>query len=445
MSWQNKIQDSFEKNTSEILQTLKSEFQLSFYLEAEASEFVRFSKSKVRQATSVDQAKVTLTLQSPTKISRMSFPMTSNQDEDRKRFQVYFGKAKQELEQLPENPFPVSFPATGTSHKKFEAQIPTAEFIIDKIKSDTQNDDFVGYLASGPMIRAIKNSSGTNHWYSTDIYFVDYSLFEGKNAVTATVAGSNWNEQEWQQSLNDSRTFLHQMRKTKKTLPKGDYKAYLAPSALAELISTACWGGFSHAAYKQGQSGLRLLFDGAQKFSQKFTAHDNFDLGLHQPFNSLGEMVPTKLCLIQDGIGQNLLVSSKSAKEYKVESTGSDESESPKSLEILPGHLKREDLFKQIGTGLFLSNLHYVNWSDPKTARMTGMTRYACFWVENGDIVAPLQDMRFDVSLYEIFGTGLVELTDFQETLVNNLTYESRGLGGKKLPGALIDGFKLTL
>ncbi len=445
MTWQNKIQDSFEKNTSDILKSLDPQLQLSFYLEAEASEFVRFSKSKVRQATTVDQSKVTLTLQSSKKISRICFPMTGAQDEDRKRFQVYFGKAKQELNQLPENPFPVSFPATGTSFKKFEAQTPTAEFIIDKIKTDTQSDDFVGYLASGPMIRAIKNSSGTNHWYSTALYFVDYSMFEGKNAVTATVAGSNWNEPEWQQSLKDSRTFLHQMRKPKKTLPKGDYRTYLAPSALAELISTACWGGFSHAAYKQGQSGLRLLFDGAQSFSQKVTAVDNFELGLHQPFNSLGEMVPTKLSLIQSGKGQKLIVSAKSANEYKVESTGGDESESPKSLEILPGHLKREDLFKEIGTGLFLSNLHYVNWSDPKTARMTGMTRYACFWIENGDIVAPLQDMRFDVSLYDILGSGLVELTDFQETLVNNLTYESRGLGGKKLPGALINGFKLTL
>lgn len=445
MTWQNKIHDSFEKNTSEILKDFSSQFQISFYLEAEASEFVRFSKSKVRQATSVDQSKVTLTLQSAKKISRICFPMSGQSDEDRRRFQVYFGKAKQELDQLPENPFPVSFPTTGTTHKKFEAQIPTAEFIIDKIKSDNQQDDFVGYLASGPMIRAIKNSTGTNHWYSTDIYFIDYSMFEGKNAVTATVAGSHWNEQEWQLSLKDSRTFLHQMRKPKKTLPKGDYKTYLAPSALAELISTASWGGFSHAAYKQGQSGLRLLFDGAQKFSKKLTAVDNYELGLHQPFNSLGEVVPTKLELIKQGQGQNLIVSAKSANEYKVESTGGDESESPKSLEILPGLLKREDLFKELGTGLYLSNLHYVNWSDPKTARMTGMTRYACFWIENGDIVAPLQDMRFDVSLYDIFGTGLVDLTDFQETLVNNLTYESRGLGGKKLPGALINGFKLTL
>lgn len=445
MTWQSNIQDSFEKNTTEILKNLDSQFQLSFYLEAEASEFVRFSKSKVRQATAVDQAKVTLTLQSSKKISRICFPMTGQPDEDRKRFQVYFGKAKQELDQLPENPFPVSFPSTGTTYKKFEAQIPTAEFMIDKIKSDTQADDFVGYLASGPMIRAIKNSSGTNHWYSTDLYFVDYSMFEGKNAVTATVAGSNWNESDWQQSLNDSRTFLHQMRKPKKVLPKGDYKAYLAPSAFAELISTASWGGFSHAAYKQGQSGLRLLFDGAQKFSSLFTAVDNYELGLHQPFNALGEIVPKNLNLIKEGKGQKLIVSAKSANEYKLDSTGGDESESPKSLEILPGHLKREDLCKQIGTGLYLSNLHYVNWSDPKTARMTGMTRYACFWVENGDIIAPLQDMRFDVSLYDIFGNGLVHLTQFQETLVNNLTYESRGLGGKKLPGALVNGFRLTL
>ena len=73
------------------------------------------------------------------------------------------------------------------------------------------------------------------------------------------------------------------------------------------------------------------------------------------------------------------------------------------------------------------------------------MTRFACFWVENGDIVAPINDMRFDVSLYDIWGDGLIDLTDFQNVSVNNLTYGSREFGGEKLPGMLIKDFKFTL
>lgn len=445
MSWKSNIQTSFETHSHLALKNCPAGLEVSFYLEGEASDFVRFSKSKVRQSTAVEQAKVTLTLQSDKKLTRIAFPMTGQMEEDRKRFLYYFGKAQSELPQLPDNPFRLNLASSGSTSKNQEAQTPTADFIISQVQKDTTQDDFVGYMASGPLLRGIINSKGTQHWYSTDIYFVDYSLFEDKNAVTANVAGSDWNQKSWEQSLSDSRGFLHQMRKPRKKLDRGEYRTYLAPGAVAELLSTACWGGFSQGAFRQGQSGLRLLHEGTEKFSNLVTLTDNYDLGLCQPFNSTGELVPQRLTLVEQGQNKNLITSSKSAAEYKVASTGADDYEMPLSLEMAPGTLSRQDVFKKIGTGLYLSNLHYVNWSDPKTARMTGMTRYACFWVENGDIVGPLHDMRFDVSLYDVFGKQLVELTNFQETMVNNLTYESRGLGGKKLPGALIDGFKLTL
>ena len=51
---------------------------------------------------------------------------------------------------------------------------------------------------------------------------------------------------------------------------------------------------------------------------------------------------------------------------------------------------------KKIDTGLYLGNLHYLNWSDNIGGRITGMTRYACFWVEDGEIVAPIENMRFE-------------------------------------------------
>jgi predicted Zn-dependent protease len=74
------------------------------------------------------------------------------------------------------------------------------------------------------------------------------------------------------------------------------------------------------------------------------------------------------------------------------------------------------------------------------------MTRYACFWVEQGEIVAPIEDMRFDESIYDCFGTeNLLALTDFQELDLATDTYERRSLGGKKIPGVLLDRFTLTL
>ena len=99
----------------------------------------------------------------------------------------------------------------------------------------------------------------------------------------------------------------------------------------------------------------------------------------------------------------------------------------------------------QLETGLYVSNLHYLNWSDHSTGRITGMTRYACFWVENGEIVAPIENLRFDESLYHFWGENLVNFTNFQEFIPEVDTYGSRQLGGRLVPGMLVEDFTYTL
>jgi len=76
---------------------------------------------------------------------------------------------------------------------------------------------------------------------------------------------------------------------------------------------------------------------------------------------------------------------------------------------------------------------------------MTGMTRFACFWVENGRIVAPISVMRFDDSLLRMFGDGLVALTQGAEPVPDNSTYGQRALRSITAPGAIVEGFRFTL
>jgi predicted Zn-dependent protease len=86
-----------------------------------------------------------------------------------------------------------------------------------------------------------------------------------------------------------------------------------------------------------------------------------------------------------------------------------------------------------------------LNWSDRQTGRITGMTRYACFWVETGEIIAPIENLRFDESLYRFWGENLVDLTNFQEFIPEVGTYDSRQLGGSLVPGMLVENFTYTL
>ena len=105
MSWKFKIQESFEKNSKLVFENLQGDEEASLSLDAEESDFVRFNKGKVRQTTSVEQAQASLILQTKTKMSKIAFPLTGNLDEDRKRCLLYLGKARQELEMLPDNPW----------------------------------------------------------------------------------------------------------------------------------------------------------------------------------------------------------------------------------------------------------------------------------------------------------------------------------------------------
>ena len=151
------------------------------------------------------------------------------------------------------------------------------------------------------------------------------------------------------------------------------------------------------------------------------------------------------LKLIVEGKAGAQLVGSRSAAEYGLTANGASGGESPTALNMAPGALPDSEILKQLGTGLYISNLWYLNYSDQPGARMTGMTRFATFWVENGEIQAPVSTMRFDDSAYSLLGSQLEALTEERELLLSASTYSQRATASALLPGALIRKLTLTL
>src|SRR5438132_10066201 len=109
------------------------------------------------------------------------------------------------------------------------------------------------------------------------------------------------------------------------------------------------------------------------------------------------------------------------------------------------GSLSKNDVLAKLGTGLYISNLWYLNFSDRPAGRITGMTRFATFWVENGKIVAPVTPMRFDDSVYRILGESLIDFTRERELLPDSSTYGERQTASARLPGALLKALRFTL
>jgi predicted Zn-dependent protease len=237
---------------------------------------------------------------------------------------------------------------------------------------------------------------------------------------------------------------LELLGKAQRTLEPGEYRAYLAPRALEEMTGLLSWDGFSAKARATRQSPLLRMEHGV-RLSPKVSLTENTRDGVAPHFQQDGFVKPGSVTVIAGGALREALVSPRSAKEYGLEANAANARESPESLDMAPGGLAFDDVLAALDTGLYIGNLWYLNFSDRSACRITGMTRFATFWVESGRIVAPLNPMRFDDTLYRMLGEKLVELTRDTELLLDASTYDGRTTASARLPGALLESLRFTL
>jgi predicted Zn-dependent protease len=286
---------------------------------------------------------------------------------------------------------------------------------------------------------------GQRNWHEVDLYNFDWSMhLEADKAVKGGYAGCDWDATAFEMRLADTAERLRLMREPARSMGPGEYRAYLAPQALEEITSLLQWDSFSARSRATRQSALMRLERGEQ-LSPKVTMTERTGAALAPRFQEEGYIRPEAVTLIDAGrIGESL-VSPRSAREYGLTPNGANARESPEALEIGPGDLIDEEVLTALDTGLYVGNLWYLNFSDKAAGRITGMTRFATFWVEKGRIVAPVTPLRFDDSLYRILGSELESLTRSRELLPSTSTYDERSITSSHLPGALLSSLRFTL
>ncbi|BAY63268.1 hypothetical protein NIES22_33540 [Calothrix brevissima NIES-22] len=427
-----------------IKKTATEEFTVK--LNSERSQFSRFNHAKVRQTGYVADGWIELTLMEEQRTSMRQFPFTGNWQIDWQTAYTALQELREEIRFLPVDPYLVLPSGNNTSREIHSGKLLANEAVVPTILELVADLDFTGIYAGGVVIQAYGDSQGQKHWFATDTFTLDYSLFKPSGqAVKGTFAGSNWDEAAYIKRIQEDKKQLELLSLKTKEIPRGNYKTYFAPAAVADLVNMLSWGGVSEADIQQGNSSLATLSREEKLLSPKFNLKENFQLGLVPRFNELGEMAAPELPIIAKGYLINSLVNSRTAKEYQKTANGANSYEGLRAPEVSQGNLAFEQILSSLDTGLYVSNLHYLNWSDRPTGRITGMTRYACFWVEKGEIIAPIENLRFDESLYRFWGDNLVDLTNFQEFIPEVGTYENRQLGGSLVPGMLVEDFTYTL
>jgi predicted Zn-dependent protease len=440
------LESSFDRVVAWLSHNCHPEEEFTLRLRGEVSQFIRFNRAKVRQTGMVQDGTIQLTLMRQERSGYIEFPVTGDVDIDLSAVRAAWEFIRTEVSQLPIDPHLVLPQGDARSREVHRGALLPPDTVVSTILPRVANLDFVGFYAGGTVLRGYADSQGQKHWFATDSYTLDYSLFTDTGAaVKGTLAGGEWNDLAYQQQIEESVERLRQLSHPPKTIERGKYRTYFAPAAAADLLGMLSWGGISEAALQQGRSCLGALQRQETILSPLLTIRENFERGLVPRFNELGEIAPPTLSLIEGGELINTLINARTGKEYGKVGNGANLGESLRSAEISPGNLTHDRILAELDTGLYVSNLHYLNWSDRPSGRITGMTRYACFWVEHGQIVAPIVNLRFDDSLYRFWGQNLLALTDTLEFIPDVDTYGSRQLGGSWVPGLLVSNFTYTL
>jgi predicted Zn-dependent protease len=439
-------QDAFFDLVDRLTEGLRGGEILFCNLTGESSDFARLNRSRMRQAGSLHRRSLDLSLISKGRRVEGGCDLAGSPAQDLPLARDLLGRLREGLSHVPEDPFLNYSTTPANSERSLGGDLPDAAEGISKLiaAAGEMDLDLVGIWASGDILTGLASSLGHRHWHRSTSFNLDWSCYlEKDKAIKASYGGFEWNAASLVEKLEGVRRGLELMARPARTIRPGRYRAYLAPEAVGELMDMLAWGGFGLKSHRTAQTPLMRLVEGERALDPRICIREEHGRGLAPGFTAEAFDKPERVDLIVGGRYRECLTDSRDGKEYGAPVNA--DAEYPESIALDAGEMPRPEVLERLGTGLYIGNLWYLNYSDRNDCRITGMTRFGTFWVENGEPVAPVAVMRFDDSLYGLLGDRLEGLTKERELLLSTETYDGRSTASSLLPGILVGGIDLAL
>lgn len=247
-----------------------------------------------------------------------------------------------------------------------------------------------GGYRTGAHFLAVANSAGLNAYHT----HTDAEL----HATALGEKGSGWAEQVSESVTNvdvqatASRALaIGRAAQDPKPIEPGKYDVILSPAAIGELLLSTMWWGMDAKATDEGRTFLREKL-GTQLLGKNITLRsDPTDARCPGgPFQSNGLVAPT-LPWVEKGVVKNLFYSRFWAKKQGKPATGR-----ATNFLMEGGDTSVKDMIASIERGLLVNRFWYIRHVDPMVPLLTGMTRDGLFLIEDGQIVHPVRQMRFN-------------------------------------------------
>lgn len=223
-------------------------------------------------------------------------------------------------------------------------------------------------------------------------------------------------------------------------LPAGDYPVVLEGFAVVDIADWLGYVGFSALAVEEERS---FYEPGRRIGTDLVTLIDDAAERLGTPASFDYEGMPKqRVPLIENGICREVVHDAQTAARAGVESTGhglpapNPWGPFPLHLSFAPGTTPAAELAQPIDRGLLVTRFHYTNVVHPKQAIVTGMTRDGLWLIEDGQVVAPVRNLRFTQSYLDAIAR--VEAVSTERMALEGF------LGTAVVPSMRISSFSFT-
>ena len=192
--------------------------------------------------------------------------------------------------------------------------------------------------------------------------------------------------------------------KEPQSIEPGEYEVVLDEPAVCDIVDFLAYLGFGALAVQEGRSFMAGHI-GEKVLGDNITVWDDGLAADTIPFPFDFEGVPKqRVDLVTNGIAKGLVYDTNTALKDGVASTGhglpagSTFGPVPRNLFLAPGTASKEELIRSVKRGIFITRFWYTRTVHPLSITVTGMTRDGTFLIENGEIVAPVRNLRFTQS-----------------------------------------------
>lgn len=226
-----------------------------------------------------------------------------------------------------------------------------------------------------------------------------FTLDRGLASSYISLNGTAWNELDVDPAIG---TVVEQVKMNEDAieLEPGDYKIILEPEATWNLLMFLPW--ILNARTADEGTSVFSGMEGKKMAGEDFSLSSSLMGGRPgNPFS--GEGLPAEdVVWFENGVLKNI-----PCDRFTAEKTGRPPLFIPDTLDMDGEKGSVEDLVACVDKGILIRRFWYIRFVDQKTLKLTGMTRDGVFLVENGKIVKPLKDFRWNWRPLELFSNML--------------------------------------